>query len=167
MKQKRENMTNITNTIHSTSIVWASLVAQMVKNLPAMQETRVWSLGWEDILEKEMATHSSILAWRIPWTEEPGGLQSMGLQRVGYDWATNTHKGIRGLPWRFSSRVLQCKRHKFHLWVGKIPWRRKRLPTPVFLPGKSHGQKSLAGYSPWGSKGQTNLVAKCQGRVTM
>ena len=55
-------------------------VAQMVKNLPAMQETWIWSLGWEDPLEKGMATHSSILAWRIPWTEEPGGLQSMGSQ---------------------------------------------------------------------------------------
>ena len=62
----------------------ASLVAQMVKYLPAMQETQVQSLGWEDPLEKGMATHSSILAWRIPWTEEPGGLQSMGLQRVGF-----------------------------------------------------------------------------------
>ena len=58
--------------------IWASLVAQMVKNLPAMWETQVRSLGWEDPLEKEMVTHSSILAWRIPWTEEPGGLQSMG-----------------------------------------------------------------------------------------
>ena len=63
----------------------ASLVAQRIKRLPAMQETRVQSLGWEDPLEKEMATHSSILAWRIPWTEEPGGLQSMGSQRVGHD----------------------------------------------------------------------------------
>ena len=53
--------------------MWASLVTLVVKNLPAMQETRVQSLGWEDPLEKEMATHSSILAWRIPWTEEPGG----------------------------------------------------------------------------------------------
>ena len=58
-----------------------SLVAQLVKNLPEVQETRVRSLGWEDPLEKEMATHSSILAWKISWTEEPGGLQSMGLQR--------------------------------------------------------------------------------------
>ena len=63
----------------------ASLVAQIVKNLPAMQETRVQSLDQEDLLEKRMVTHSSILAWRIPWTEEPGGLQSTGLQRVGYD----------------------------------------------------------------------------------
>ena len=58
----------------------SSLVAQLVKNRPAMQETQVRSLGWEDLLEKEMAIHSSILAWKIPWTEEPGGLQSMGLQ---------------------------------------------------------------------------------------
>ena len=57
----------------------------MVKNLPAMQETGVQSLGLEDPLEKEMAIHSSILAWRIPWTGEPGGLQSMGSQRVGHD----------------------------------------------------------------------------------
>ena len=61
----------------------------MVKNLSAMQETRVRSLGGEDPLEKEMATHSTILACRIPWTEEPGGLQSMDLQRVGHDRATN------------------------------------------------------------------------------
>ena len=59
-------------------LLWASLVAKLVRNLPAMQETQVRSLGREDPLEKEMATHSSILAWRIPWTEEPGRLQSMG-----------------------------------------------------------------------------------------
>ena len=63
----------------------ASLVAQRLKRLPAMQETWVQSLGREDSLEKEMATYSSILAWRIPWVEEPGGLQSMGWQRVGHD----------------------------------------------------------------------------------
>jgi len=60
-------------------------VAQLVKNLPVMQETWVQSLGQEDPLENIMAAHSSILAWRIPWTEEPGRLQSMGLQRVGHD----------------------------------------------------------------------------------
>ena len=63
-------------------------MAQTVKNLPAMQEAQVRSLGQKDPLEKGMATHSRILAWRTPWTEEPGGLQSMGLQRVGHDWAT-------------------------------------------------------------------------------
>ena len=62
-----------------------SQAAQMIKNLPAMRETWVRSLGWEDPLEEETATHSSILAWRIPWTEEPGKLQSMGSQRVGRD----------------------------------------------------------------------------------
>ena len=59
---------------------WACLIAQLVKSLPAMLETQVRFLGWEDPLEKEMATHCSILAWRIPWTEEPGGLQSTGSQ---------------------------------------------------------------------------------------
>ena len=64
---------------------WASLVAQMVKNLPAVLETQVQSPGQEDPLEQGLATHSSILAWRIPWKEEPGRLQSMGLQRVQHD----------------------------------------------------------------------------------
>ena len=66
-------------------MTWASLVAQRVKCLPTMQETQVRSLGREDPLEKGMATHSSTLAWKIPWTEKPGGLQSMGSQRVGHD----------------------------------------------------------------------------------
>ena len=63
----------------------ALLVAQMVKSLPAMWETWDRSLDWEDTLEKEMATHSSFLAWKIPWTEDPGGLQSMGSQKVGHN----------------------------------------------------------------------------------
>ena len=70
------------------------VVAQSVKN-PAMQETWVQSQGWEDPLEKEMATHSSILAWRIPWTEEPGGLQSMGSQRVGLGTSLETPSRAR------------------------------------------------------------------------
>ena len=69
-------------------LTWTSLVAQMVKCLPTVWETWVQSLGGEDLLEKEMATHSSILAWRIPWMEDPGRLQSMGSQRVRHDWAT-------------------------------------------------------------------------------
>ena len=68
---------------------WASLVAQLVKNPFAMQETWVRSLGWEDPLEKEMAAHSSTLAWKIPWMEEPGRLQSMGSQRVRHDGASS------------------------------------------------------------------------------
>ena len=68
----------------------AFLVIQVVKNLSAMQETQVQSLGREDPLEKGMATRSIVLAWRIPWTEDPGGLQSIGLQRVWHNWATNS-----------------------------------------------------------------------------
>ena len=69
--------------------LWPSPVAQMVKHLPAMWETQVWSLGQEDTLEKEMAIHSSTLAWKIPWMEEPGRLQPMRSQRIGHDWVTS------------------------------------------------------------------------------
>ena len=75
----------------------ASLVAQTVKNPPAMQETEVWSLGWEDPLEEGMAPHSSILSWRIPWTEEPGGLQFLRLRRIGNDWTTKHKNGAKSL----------------------------------------------------------------------
>ena len=87
-----------------------SLVAQMVKNLPAMQETQVRSLDCKDPLEEEMSTHSSILAWRIPWTEEPGALQSMGLQKVECHWAINTFTFSIGTenPWFW-----------WWQWVGK------------------------------------------------
>ena len=91
-----------------------------------MRDTWVRSLGGKDRLEKEMATHSSILAWRIPWMEELGGLQSMGSQRVGHDWATSLH------------------------FTSSFMWRRQWHPTPVLLPGKSHGWRSLVGCSPWG-----------------
>ena len=74
---------------------WASLVAQLVKNLLGMQETRVWFLGQDDPVEKEMATHSSILAWRIPWMEEPGRW-AHGVKRVGPDWATKPTADNRG-----------------------------------------------------------------------
>ena len=75
----------------SIPVLGTSLVAQMVKHLPTMRETQVQSLDWEDPLEKEMATHSSTLAWKIPWTKEPGRLQSMGSQRVGHDQVTSPH----------------------------------------------------------------------------
>ena len=80
-----------THISYISCIAGASLVAQSVKNLPVVQETWVQSLGWEDPLEKEMATHFSILAWKISWTEEPGGLQSKGSQRVRHNWVTNTY----------------------------------------------------------------------------
>ena len=80
----------------------ASLVAQTIKNLPAVQETRVASLGGKDPLKKGMAALSSILAWRIPWTREPGGLTSMGSHRIGHDWGTNTFifTPLYCCPWR-------------------------------------------------------------------
>ena len=71
--------------------VWVVPRGSVVKNLPAMQEMQVWSLGQEDLLEEEMGTHSSTLAWRIPWTKEPGRLQSMESQIVGHDWSDSTH----------------------------------------------------------------------------
>ena len=95
---------------------WASLVAQLVKNLPAMWKTWVRSLGWEDPLEKEKATHSSILAWRIPWVH--------GVAK-GQTWLSNFHFHI-------------VTYEPFYPWVGKIPWRRESLPTPVFWPGEFH-----------------------------
>ena len=92
-----------------------SLVTQMVKNPPAMRETLVWSLGQEDPLEKEMATQSSTLTWKISWMEEPGGLQSMELQRVGNNWATSLSL------WTFFDIVF--------LWDWNENW-----PFPVLWP---------------------------------
>ena len=106
---------------------WASLVAQMVKNLLAMWETWVWSLGWEDPLEEEMATHSSVLAWRISSTEEPGGQQSMGSQRVRHDWATkhSTQHNIifKGAPSSllWISESDNC--NAFSIWKILFPYR--------------------------------------------
>ena len=89
---KESDTTEVTYHMHARDIlcllIWqetASVLAQSVKSPPAMQETHVRVLGWEDPLEKEMATHFSILAWKIPWTDKPGGLQTMGSQRVGHD----------------------------------------------------------------------------------
>ena len=91
-----------------------------------MQEIRIWSLGGEDPLEEEIAPHSSTVAWKIPWAEEPGRLQSMGLRRVGHDWATS-----------------------LSLFTF-LHWRRKWQPTPVFLPGDSQGWVSLVSCHLWG-----------------
>ena len=110
----------------------ASLVAQLVRNLPAVQETQVWSLGREDPLEKGVATHSDTLAWRIPWTEEPGGLQSMGSQRVGHNCATN-------FCFQFSSVHLLS-----HVWLFATPWIVAWTTSPT--PGV-HSNSRLS--SPW------------------
>ena len=89
---------NLENKLFALKVNWRSiyrtsysLVAEMVKHLSTMQETQDWALGWEDPLEKEMAIHSSTIAWKISWTEEPGRLQSIGSQRVRHDWATSLH----------------------------------------------------------------------------
>ena len=82
-----------------------------------MRETQVWSLGWQDILEKEMATHSSTLAWRIPRMEEPSGIQSMGSQRVGHDWATSLSLSTP------ETRMRVCIRSRFsHVQLFVTPW---------------------------------------------
>ena len=86
-----------------------ALVAQMVKNLLAMRETQVQSLGQEDPLENGMATHSSILVWEIPWTEEPGGLRSLWSERVGHNSATNTHFKQLDSVWGASLMAQQVK----------------------------------------------------------
>ena len=91
-------------------------MAQMVKHLPSMWETQVQSLGWEDPLEKEMATHSSTLAWKIPWTEEPGSLQSMGSQRVRQDWVTKLNFNWKIIAFQYcvgSCYTTTCISHEY------------------------------------------------------
>ena len=113
------------------------LVAKNRLPMQETQETRIQSMGWEDPLEEGTATHSSTLAWRISWTEEHGGLLSTGCKESGTTERLHFH---------------------FHsleetLILGKTEgWRRKWQPLLVFLPGESHGQRSLVGYSPWGCK---------------
>ena len=89
MSPEFSGLTSICKHVENKKRNHLSLGVQMVKHLPAMRDTLVRSLGWEDPLEEGMATHSSMIAWRIPGTVEPGGLQSMGSQRVGHDWATS------------------------------------------------------------------------------
>ena len=105
--------------IHRMLAIWSlvplprpSLVAQTVKHLPTMRETRVQSLGREDLLEKEMATHSNILAWKIPWTEELGWLLSVGSQRVGHDWATSLSLSLSSA---FSKTSLNIRKFTVHI----------------------------------------------------
>ena len=101
---------------------WTSLVAQTVKHLSTMLETQVRSLGQEDPLEKAMATHSSTVAWKIPWTEEPGRLQSTGWQRVGHDWATSLHHmnklKIRQLGWMYPTSFIYSFLSSLNIFVN-------------------------------------------------
>ena len=113
--------------MESQSRTWLSnftffhFVDQMVKNLPAMRETWVRSLGAEDPLEKGKATHSSILAWRIPWTEESGGLQSVGLQRVWHNWATkHTHSYFIHFPLMLMFCTIMAQLSKLKVNIGTV-----------------------------------------------
>ena len=127
---------------------WFFLVAQLVKNPPVMQETWVRSLSWEDLLEQGKATHSSILAWGIPWT------RWQSVTRLSHEWhgvaksrtrLSNFHfASLQGYKGGFSGgssgkepacQCRRCKRHRFYPWVGKISWSRKWQTVTVFLPG--------------------------------
>ena len=116
-----------------------TLVAQMIKNLPAMQKTWVLSLVWEDPLEKGMVTHSSILCWRIPWTEEPGSLQSIRLQRVGHGWATDTFS----FTFHFQAstrRELKEKRAEMKaewIWLELMCWPARGLIADMSMWGEA------------------------------
>ena len=137
-----------------------------------MRETQVQSLAQEDPLEKEMVTHSSILAWRIPWMEKPGRLQSTGSQRVGHDWATSLSLSFivqkdhvqqltsLSIWWRWHSDSSAGKESSCNAgdpglisWVRKICWRKDRLATPVFLGflGGSAGKESTCNAGDLGS----------------
>ena len=115
---------NLENTFSLSRFkVSANLVAQMEKNLPVMWETWVQSLGPEALLEKEMATHSSILAWRIPWREESGGLQLTGSQRVGHDWGSSLHYCFHFHTWAvfsYSKNLFLTTLYKEELCLIKI-----------------------------------------------
>ena len=129
----------------------ASLVAQTVKNLSAVQETWVQSMGQKDSLEKEITTYSSIPAWGIPWTAEPEGLQSVGSQRVEHDCGTkHTYTSIiQGPPWWLSGSesACQCRRHRCDSWSLKIPHATEQLILWVLEP-PSHNSGSPRSLEP-------------------
>ena len=110
----------------------ASLVAQMEKHLPVMQETQVQSLGWDNPLEKEMATHSSTLAWKISWTEESGRLQSMGSQRVRHDWATSLSLSVESWrpPWNCRKLGIQIRSSSFLQLFCHLLKKKKKINQP-------------------------------------
>ena len=128
---------------HSSTLAWKIPWTEKPGRLQSMGSlSQTWLSNFTftfhfHALEKEMATHSSILAWTISGTGESGGLPSMGSHGVGHDW---------------SDLAAAMQKTQFDLWVWKIPWRREWQPTAVFLRGEFHGQRSLAGYSPWDHK---------------
>ena len=141
-------------------------MAQWVKTTPAMPETQVWSLDREDLLEQGMAIHFSVLAWRIPWTEEPGEQQSIKSKRIEHDQSNWAEKAMAPhsttLAWKIPRMEEPGRLQSMgslrvgHDWVTSLwlftfmHWRRKWQPTPVFLPGESQGRGSLVGCCLWG-----------------
>ena len=137
---------NAVRFIFQQCCLWASLVAQLVKNPPAMKETWVRSLGWEYTLERGTAIYFSILAWRIPWTVySPRGRKELDTTGV---------QSVKNLP-AMQETACNAGDPVLILGLGRSP--AEGIPTPVFLPGKVRGQRSLVDYSPWGCKIQTQL----------
>ena len=128
------------------------------KHLPAMQETLLPFLGQEDLLEKEMATHSSTLAWKIPWMKKPGRLQSMGLQRVGHAFELWCWRRLLRVPWtaRRSNQSILKKISPGISLEGMIPLEKEMSTHSSILTWRIPGQKSLQGYSPRSQK-ETHL----------
>ena len=121
-------------------------------SLPAMQETRVWSLSWEDPLEEGMPTHSSILAWRILSTEEPGGLQTMGSQRVGHDWVTHTSLYNQWSP-------TLCFPYCTKLWILKESWEIALMYKDIQTSWRDkHTNKATRGHLP-GAKSPSVMMS--------
>ena len=150
---------------HSSVFTWRIPQTEEPGGLQSVGSRRVWH-DWATSLSLFTFMHwrrkwqpTRVLAWRIPGTGEPGGLRSMGSHRVGHDWSdlAAAAAAYLGLPrWHSckesACQCRRCRRHGFDPWVGKITWWRQWQSTPVFLLGESHGQWSLASYSPWGRK---------------
>ena len=147
--------------INGSTLSWGltSLVTQMVKRPPAVLETWVWSLGWEDPLEEEMATYSRILAWRIPQTEELGGLQSMGLWNIRHDWATK-HSTAQLLEGGWSSSLLLLPKvsilelMRLRVSSGNIKWSRS-VVSDSLRPYELYPTRLLP---PWDSPGKSTRL---------
>ena len=151
----------------SCSFTEPSLVAQRVKSLLAVWKIQVCSLGREDLLEKEMAAHSSILAWKIPWTEEPGRLQSMGSQRVGHDWATSLD------PWSWSCHAANLQNSFILQNWNSITIKQTKKSSFHALPSPSHWQSpSTFIFMNWITLGTkyklvTHYLISCDGLISL
>ena len=142
---------------------WGFPDGSVVKNLPVRQATRVQSLCWKDLLEKEMATHFSVLAWKIPWTEEPGRLQSMGSQRVGHDWLHFHFHFRENVTKRNKWTIFYPSVMKYNLCLLHIPWgfpdgASGKGSTSQHMRNKRHVFSPWVGTIPWRRKWQPTPV---------